>query len=235
MTSGNYSQEIPSVDKMNSLWQALTQEERIYLRESANLQIFKKNQLIYCCDDEPKNLVCLVSGMAKIYKYEIGMNHQHIVRLAKAGDVFGYRSFLAKENYKNNAVALEPSQAYLIPVKIFEQIMHANCRFAMYLMQTLAKELGNADSNLATLTQKNMRGRMAQTIISLKDNFGLDAGTNDLHAKLSRIDLAYLSNMTTSNAIRTLSKFVAENIISVNRRTIQILNEEKLRNIVKME
>ena len=234
MASGNF-QELPPVDKMNSLWQSLTQEERIYLRENAVLQTFKKNQLIYCCGDEPKNLVCLISGMAKIYKDEIGMNRQQIVRLAKAGDIFGYRSFLAKENYKNNAVALETSQAYMVSVKIFEQIMHANCRFAMALMQALAKKLGNADSQLATLTQKNMRGRMAQTIISLKDNFGLDAGTSDLHAKLSRIDLAYLSNMTPSNAIRTLSNFVSEQLISVDRRVIQILNEEKLRNVAKME
>ena len=235
MASGNYSQEIPPVDKMNSLWHPLTQEERTYLRESATLQTFKKKQLIYCCGDEPKNLVCLISGMAKIYKDEVGMNRQQIVRLAKAGDIFAYRSFLAKENYKNNAVALEQSHAYLIPVKIFEQVMHANCRFTMSFMQALAQKLGNADSNLAMLTQKKMRGRMAQTIISLKDNFGLDAGTNDLHAKLSRIDLAYLSNMTPSNAIRTLSNLVAENLISVNRRTIQILNEENLRNVAKME
>jgi len=234
MASGHF-QDITPVDKMNFLWHSLTQEERIYLRENATLQTFKKNQLIYCCGDEPKKLVCLISGMAKIYKEEIGMNRQQIVRLAKSGDIFGYRSFLAKENYKNSAVALETSQAYMVPVKVFEQIMHANCRFAMDLMQALAKKLGNADSNLATLTQKNMRGRMAQTIISLKNNFGLDAGTNDLHAKLSRIDLAYLSNMTPSNAIRTLSNFVAENLISVNRRTIQILNEEKLRNVAKME
>ena len=234
MVSSNF-QNIPSVDKMNPLWHTLTQEERIYLRENATLQTFKKNQLIYCCGDEPKHLVCLVSGMAKIYKDEIGMNRQQIVRLAKAGDIFAYRAFLAKENYRNNAVALEPSQAYFVPVKIFEQIMHANCRFAMSLMQALAKKLGNADSNLATLTQKNMRGRMAQTIISLEDNFGLDIGTNNLHVKLSRIDLAYLSNMTPSNAIRTLSNFVSEGLISVNRRTIQILNEEKLRNVAKME
>ena len=235
MESGNYSQEIPPVDKMNPLWHSLTQEERFYLRENSTLQTFKKNNLIYCSGDEPKNLVCLVSGMAKIYKDETGMNRQQIIRLAKAGNIFAYRAFLAKENYKNSAVALETSQAYLVPVNVFEQIIQSNNRFAMALVQNLAQKLGNADAHLATLTQKNMRGRMAQIIISLKDRFGLDAGTNDLHVKLSRIDLAYLSNMTPSNAIRTLSNFVAEKIISVNRRTIQILDEEKLRNVAKME
>ena len=231
----NYLQEIPSVDKINLLWSSLTQEERSYLRENATLQTFRKNNLIYCYGDEPKNVVCMVSGLAKIYKDERGMHHQQIVRLAKAGDVFAYRSFLAKETYNNSAVALETSMAYLVPVKVFEQIIQSNNRLTMSLLQILSKKLGHADSHLTTLTQKHMRGRMAQTLITLKDNFGLDDGTNNLHAKLSRIDLASLSNMTSSNAIRTLSTFGSEKLISVNKRTIQILDEENLRNVAKME
>jgi CRP-like cAMP-binding protein len=232
MILGN-SQEIKHIDKMNPLWHSLTQEERLYLRENTILETFRKNQLIYCCGDEPKHLVCLISGMAKIYKEEIGMNRQQIVRLAKESDIFAYRAFLAKEPYRNSAVALETSYAYLVPVKVFEQIIQSNSKLSMSLVQILAKKLGNADSHLATLTQKNMNGRMAQTILSLKNDFGTDA-RHDLHTKLSRIDLAYLSNMTPSNAIRTLSNFVADKLIAVNRRTIRILDEEKLKNVAKI-
>ena len=232
----HHSQDIMPVDKLNPLWNSLTQEERIYLRENAVLQTYRKNHLIYFSGDTPKYLVCMISGLAKIYKDEVGMSRPQIVRLAKAGDIFAYRAFLAKKaHYQNSAVALETSQAYLVPVKVFEQILQSNNRLAMALIQSLAEKLGHADSHLATLTQKRMRGRMAQTIISLEDNYGLDAGTNNLHVKLSRIDLAYLSNMTPSNAIRTLSDFVSEKLISVNRRTIQILNEEKLRIVARIE
>jgi CRP-like cAMP-binding protein len=228
------NKEIKPIDRMNPMWNSLTQEERMYLRENTTLQIFKKNNMIYCSGDEPKYLICMISGMAKIYRDEIGMTHQQIVRLAKTGDVFAYRAFLAKEAYCNSAVALETSQAYLVPLKVFEQIVQSNSRLAMILVQILAKKLGTADARLATLTQKYIRGRMAQTIISLKDDFGTEPITNYLHTKLSRNDLAYLSNMTPSNAIRTLSNFVSENLIEVIRRNIKILNEEKLRNIAKM-
>jgi CRP-like cAMP-binding protein len=51
---------------------------------------------------------------------------------------------------------------------------------------------------------------------------------------LSREDLANLSNMTTSNAIRTLSTFVAENLISLDGRKIKIIDEEQLRKISKI-
>ncbi len=50
---------------------------------------------------------------------------------------------------------------------------------------------------------------------------------------MAREDLANLSNMTTSNAIRTLSTFVAEKILTVDGRRIKIINEAQLRKISK--
>ncbi len=50
---------------------------------------------------------------------------------------------------------------------------------------------------------------------------------------MSREDLANLSNMTTSNAIRTLSAFVTEHLITVDGRRIRILNEAQLHKISK--
>jgi CRP-like cAMP-binding protein len=52
-----------------------------------------------------------------------------------------------------------------------------------------------------------------------------------LNILLSREDLANLSNMTTSNAIRTLSTFAAERVISVDGRKIRLLDENKLTKI----
>jgi CRP-like cAMP-binding protein len=48
---------------------------------------------------------------------------------------------------------------------------------------------------------------------------------------MAREDLANLSNMTTANAIRTLSTFAQERIITVDGRRIRIVDEPTLRNI----
>ncbi len=50
---------------------------------------------------------------------------------------------------------------------------------------------------------------------------------------MSREDLANLSNMTTSNAIRTLTAFMTEKLIIVDGRKIKIINEPQLRKISK--
>jgi CRP-like cAMP-binding protein len=51
---------------------------------------------------------------------------------------------------------------------------------------------------------------------------------------LSREDLANLSNMTTSNAIRTLSSFASEKIIAIDGKKIKIIELDKLKKISKI-
>ena len=50
---------------------------------------------------------------------------------------------------------------------------------------------------------------------------------------MAREDLANLSNMTTANAIRTLTAFVNEKLILVDGRQIKIINEAQLRKVSK--
>ena len=46
-----------------------------------------------------------------------------------------------------------------------------------------------------------------------------------------RQELANLSNMTTANAIRTLSNFATEGIVGLNGTKIKIIDKEKLEQI----
>ena len=64
--------------------------------------------------------------------------------------------------------------------------------------------------------------------------YGLEEDGATLSIYLSREDLANLSNMTTSNAIRTLSTFVIERVIAIDGRKIKIIDEDRLRKISKI-
>ena len=83
------------------------------------------------------------------------------------------------------------------------------------------------------LTQKHIRGRLAEALILLIESYGFEEDGETLKIYMAREDIANLSNMTTSNAIRTLSSFVAEHIITVDGRRIKIINESQLRKISK--
>ena len=111
------------------------------------------------------------------------------------------------------------------------QLVNENNELAMFFIKQLSKDLGIADERTVNLTQKHIRGRLAESLIFLKDSYGLEEDEATLSIYLSREDLANLSNMTTSNAIRTLSAFVSEGLIEVNKRKITIINVSALNHI----
>ena len=80
----------------------------------------------------------------------------------------------------------------------------------------------------------DIRGRLAEALLFLKDSYGVEKDGSTLSIYLSREDLANLSNMTTSNAIRTLSGFAGEKLIAIDGRKIKIIQDEELRRISKI-
>ena len=104
----------------------------------------------------------------------------------------------------------------------------------MFFIKQLAIDLGIADERTVNLTQKHIRGRLAESLIFLKETYGLEEDGATISIFLSREDLANLSNMTTSNAIRTLSLFAAERLIAIDGRKIKIIDEEELKKISRI-
>ena len=72
---------------------------------------------------------------------------------------------------------------------------------------------------------------MADSIFYLRDIYGTESDGHTLCSRLSREDMANLSNMTTSNAIRTLAAMQQEGLIRLDGRKISILDDDELRHV----
>ena len=167
-----------------------------------------------------------------MFKDGIG-GRQQILRLYHPIQYFSFRAYFANEPYVSSTAAFEPSQLGAISMKIVTQIIDQNRDLAWFFIHELSKHLGGSDTKLVNLTQKHIRGRLAEALTILIDNYGFEDDGETLKIYMAREDLANLSNMTTSNAIRTLSTFVNERIITVDGRRIKIVNEPALRKISK--
>ena len=219
-------------DDLTAIWKILTQSERRRIIESLRIYTFKKNQLIYAEGEEPEFLWCLLKGKVKKTKEGVGGRVQ-ILRLIRPVQYFGYRAYFAREPYVSSALAFEPSTLGAIPLSLVEDIIRNNNIVAWFFIHELSHQLGGSDTRIVNLTQKHIRGRLAEALIVLLDNYGFEDDNCTLKIYMSREDLANLSNMTTSNAIRTLSTFVNEKVLIVDGRRIKIINEHQLRKISK--
>ena len=219
-------------NEMSDFWAVLSNEEKRTISSNFQIQNFRKNEVIYSEGEKPTHLMFLLKGKVKIYKKGNGDRNQ-IIRMVRPGQYFGYRAYFANENYVTSSAAIENTQIGFLPMTIVEDHVRRNNDLAFFFIRSLANYLGQSDTRTVNLTQKHIRGRLAEALIVLLENYGYETNSTTLNIYLSREDLANLSNMTTSNAIRTLTTFATENLITVDGRKIIIINEEELRRISK--
>ena len=233
MVSGTETDMRKVAQSMTDLWLPMTEEQQELLVSSISIRKFKKNEIIYHEKDAPEFLYCLLKGKVKIYKEGVG-GRQQIVRMVRPKGFFGYRAGFAGGNYLTEGASLEPTTLCLIPLAVIKRIILGNHQVAIYFIKQLASLLGAADENTVNLTQKHLRGRLAEALLQLKASYGTEDNNDTLAVSISREDLANLSNMTTSNAIRTLSSFAADGIIAIEGRKIRLLQETELNRVSRM-
>jgi CRP-like cAMP-binding protein len=225
--------EVDISSSLSEVWRVLTEREREVLRANSIIQHFRRNEKIYSEGDEPLDMMCLLKGKVKISKQGVGGRSQ-IIRMIKPIQYFAYRAYFAGEKYLTDASAFEVSTVCIIPMTVVDSLIRANLKLAMFFIRQLSVDLGIADERTVNLTQKHIRGRLAESLLFLMDCYGLETDGATISIYLSREDLANLSNMTTSNAIRTLSNFVSERLIALDGRKVKIIDEERLRKISRL-
>lgn len=223
----NLTSDFERIESVSSVWSVLTDDQLDYLNKSCIVRKFKKNETVYSEGEEPSYVLCVASGKLKIFRIGVGGRSQ-IVRVVKQGEMLAYRAMFAGERFVTNACAFEPAEIYMIPRNVIMELLSQNAQLSWYFINKLSLDLGVADKRAVSMTQKHVKGRLAESLIFLRDNFGYEEDEKTIAASLSREDLANLSNMTTSNAIRTLSWMAQEGVIELNGRRIKIVDADTL-------
>ncbi len=224
---------IPSCDEcsleFNPLFKHLTPDEIDRLNYGKICNFHKRGDIIYHEGNRISGCYCINKGILKIYKTGIDGKEQ-IILFAKPGDLIGYRSILSNELACTTAKVIEDATLCFIPADILISLVKSNPNFSMELMKLACKELGDANAYITDIAQKTVRERLAEILIHLKDNFGLDQD-QILKISLTREELANIVGTATESVIRLLSEFKTDGLIDLNGRKIKILDIQGLTKI----
>jgi len=146
----------------------------------------------------------------------------------------GYKTLFSDIPWSVSAIALEDCAICVFEKNSFLKVLKKNPDLSIKFIKVIADELWSANNRTVSLTQKHVRGRIAESLLILRDTYGFEADGKSIRVSMSREDLANLSNMTTSNAIRTLSNMSSEGIIEITGRRISILDSSRLEDISEM-
>jgi CRP-like cAMP-binding protein len=208
---------------------ALKKEELISLANCKTSYTIKKGESLFEEGEIVNGVFCVKAGVCKMIKLSDNGKDQ-IVKLAKPGELLGQRSMISDEAANLSAVALIDMEVCFIPKSEIIGLFNQNNEFSMNMMKTICGDLKDADDHMVNMAQKNVKQRLAETLLYLEENFGIN-DDKSLRLQLSREELSGMIGTATESCIRLLSEFKKLKLIELLGKKIILLDKVALKKI----
>jgi CRP-like cAMP-binding protein len=216
------------IKQFNSL-KSLTKEELSRVSSCKTTRFIKKGEVIFEEGETINGVYCVKDGICKLSKLSENGKDQ-IVKIIVKGDLLGQRSLVTDESSNLQAIALNDMEVCFIPKSEIINDLQKNSKFSFDVLKEMAHDLKEADDIIVNMAQKSVRQRLAETLGYIHNNFGTNQdGT--LSVVLSREDFANIVGTATESAIRVISQFKKEGLISTKGKQIKIVNLEALKRV----
>src|ERR1700754_1044746 len=192
---------------------------------------FKKGELIFQEGEEVKGIYFVYSGTVKVHK-KWGTEKELIIRFAQKGDIFGHRGLGQEHHYPISATAIEPVSVCFVDLEFFQTTLKVNQEFMYGLLLFFAGELQESERKMRNLAHMQVKGRVAQALLSLEEKFGRSP-EGHIGITLSRQDLASLVGATYETVFRIINELAQEEVIGLDAKNIAIIDAVKLTDYTK--
>jgi CRP-like cAMP-binding protein len=189
---------------------------------------FAKGEIIYRRGEPGDSLMVILSGRVKIANVSADMR-EVVLSFLGAGEVVGEMAVLESKRRTADTVALEDTEAFVIPGRDLLAALRPNPQTMIELSQMLCERLRAAsaiieDSILA------MRGRAAKGLLRLADQHGrrIRDGSIRIDLTLTQDDLGKYLGLSRANVSRQLRHLKDANVIKIEDAHVVITNEHGL-------
>lgn len=212
------------------LFMLLSDEELEEIQSNRVNVIFKPGETLRKQGTVMTHVISVNHGLAKLYLE--GVDHRNaILRLVKPTSFIGGPGIYLDLMHHYTVTALMESSVCFIDIHVFKKIIKQNNKFAEEFMKDFSRNTIAVYNRLIYLTQKQMPGRMADTLLYLFNDI---FQKNKFPMLVSKQDLADLSAMSKDSAVKVLREFQNDGIIRINDHEMELLNPEGLSTISKI-
>jgi CRP/FNR family transcriptional regulator, polysaccharide utilization system transcription regulator len=217
-------------EQKSPLFRLLLVEELELVQQNRINVVFKAGETIRKQGTYMSHVLSVNCGLAKLYLE--GIEHRNaILRLVKPTNFIGGPGIYLDMMHHYTVTALIESAVCFIDIHVFKQIINQNKLFAEEFMKDFSRNTLSVYNRLIYLTQKQMPGRMADTLLYL---FNEIFDSHRFPMLVSKQDLADLSAMSKDSALKVLREFQNEGIIRITEHDMELLDPEALKKISKI-
>ena len=212
-----------------NIFRQLHKHELDFLVEEKQQISYNAKETIIKQNTSSPFVVCMREGIAKVY-VEGDKGKNLIVKIIRKGDFISGGGLFNGNIQHFTISAITPVRCCLIDSSKLTKLFSENSKFAVDLLRNHTLQSNFLLSKLVNLTQKYMPGRVADTMLYLKNDI---YKSRHFTTDLTRQELAEMSNMTKESLVRILQQFKESKLIKTHGSTIEITDEEALLSISK--
>lgn len=223
------TQEMVEFARKVPLFQSLTEKELSAVCSIMILREFRTGEVIVHEDDnQGQTFFILVAGNVHVAVIT-AEGKKTILATLKRGEFFGEMALLDGEPRSASVVAAENCKLFMLYRKSFLDILQRFPKITIQMLVEMSKRLRNSNRQINTLSLMSVYGRVAEVIMRLAREQGLRTGSITIipnrptHQMIA--DMAGTSRETVS---RVLSQLQKKHYITMDRKKMVILDEEKL-------
>ena len=193
--------------------------------------VLKRGQLLFQEGDPVTGIYFVYEGVLKVHK-KWDKEKELVLRFAKGGDIVGHLGLGNLQTYPVSATATSEVTVCYIDMTFFESTLNVNHEFVIKLMRFFANELNESEKRMRNLAHMSVRARVAQALISLKNQFGLNK-QGFVAIELTRQDLASFTGAVYESLFRTINELTDKKLINITGKNIAIADEARLLKIIE--
>lgn len=216
--------EVCGKENQNSIFSKLPKEELEVLMNNKQSVHFNPGETILKQNTSSTHVVCIKKGLAKVY-IEGMKGRSLILKLISDLDFITGGGIFANNTRNFTVAAITEVECCFIDSKRVLKLFASNSDFAIDLLKHHNSQNNELLTTLVSLTQKYMHGRVADSLLYLKNKV---LKSNPFYLPLSRQELADMSAMAKESYVRILKEFKNSGIIKPNGSTMEIINENAL-------
>ncbi|RKD88437.1 CRP/FNR family transcriptional regulator [Mangrovibacterium diazotrophicum] len=206
------------------IFKSLSADELEYLMQCKQNIVFNPGETIIKQKTSTTHFVCLREGMAKMVA-ESSRGKNVILRILANHSLITAGGVVSDDVRHFTVTAITRVECCFIDSDRLHHLLERNSRFAYELLKYNNHQNIQMLESLVGLTQKYMPGRVADTLLYLKNQI---YQSNPFNCNLNKQELAEMSGMTKESFIRSLKELEISGIVRHNRREIEILKEDDL-------
>lgn len=190
-----------------------------------------RGDILFGDGDQARYLYAVRSGSFKTQSSNADGNEQ-IYGFHLAGELMGFDA-MEKGHHKCSAVALESASVCGLPIDQLESLCHDVPSLQRHMLHLISHVVNDDHSMLLLLGKASAEERLATFLLSLSTRFqsrGFSA--SEFNLSMSRHDIGNFLGLAVETVSRVFTHFQESGLIVVNRRAVQIIDLDRLREIV---